>query len=107
MVNPFKLTEGRQFAVVQGYVIDTKDRGDVNMLLFKKDTMDPESKLISVAAWALADGQSGVDMRKMTIGLKGTFVVCIVKVREKIKDGKTFENFDLLYIVKPPAPKSA
>ncbi len=107
MQNPFRLTEGKQFAVIQGYVIDVKDRGDVNMLLFKKDTMDPSSKLISVAAWALADGQSGTDMREMTKDLKGRFVVCIVKVREKIKDGKTFENFDLLYLVKPPVSKTA
>ena len=79
MVNPYKLTDGRKLALIQGYVIDVKDRGDVNMLLFKKDTQDPSSKLISVAAWALAEGQSGADMREMTKDTKGKFVVCIVK----------------------------
>ena len=71
MVNPYKLTDGRKLALIQGYVIDVKDRGDVNMLLFKKDTQDPSSKLISVAAWALAEGQSGADMREMTKDTKG------------------------------------
>ncbi len=107
MQNPFKLLEGKQYAVIQGYVIDVKDRGDVNMLLFKKDTMDPASKLVSVAAWALAEGQSGTDWREMTKNLKGKFVVCIVKVREKVKDGKTFENYDLWYLAKPPVQQSA
>ena len=41
MINPVKLTEGKQYAIIQGYVIDVRDRGDANMLLFKKDTMDP------------------------------------------------------------------
>ena len=49
MINPVKLTEGKQYAIIQGYVIDVRDRGDANMLLFKKDTMDPSSKLLSVA----------------------------------------------------------
>ena len=105
MVNPYKLTDGRKLALIQGYVIDVKDRGDVNMLLFKKDTQDPSSKLISVTAWALAEGQSGADMREMTKDTKGKFVVCIVKVRDKEKDGKLYENYDLTYIIKPPMQK--
>lgn len=105
MTNPYKLVDGKKYAVIQGYVIDVKDRGDVNMVLFKKDTLDPSSKLISVAAWGLAEGQSGADLREMTMDIKGKFVVCIVKVREKVKDGKLYENFDLAYIIKPPAQK--
>ena len=105
MVNPYKLTDGRKLALIQGYVIDVKDRGDVNMLLFKKDTQDPSSKLISVAAWALVEGQSGADMREMTKDTKGKFVVCVVKVRDKEKDGKLYENYDLTYIIKPPMQK--
>ena len=100
MVNPYKLTDGRKLALIQGYVIDAKDRGDVNMLLFKKDTQDPSSKLISVAAWALAEGQSGADMREMTKDTKGKFVVCVVKVRDKEKDGKlyAFRLFSSIYL---------
>ena len=60
MVNPYKLTDGRKLALIQGYVIDVKDRGDVNMLLFKKDTQDPSSKLISVAAWRLQKDRAGL-----------------------------------------------
>lgn len=37
MINPYKLTDGKKYAVIQGYVIDVKDRGDANMVLFKKD----------------------------------------------------------------------
>ena len=43
----------------------------------------------------------------MTMDLKGKFVVCIVKVREKMKDGKMYENYDLIYIVKPPEQKKS
>jgi len=107
MINPFKLTEGRQYAIIQGYVIDVRDRGDANMLLFKKDTMDPSSKLLSVAAWALADGQSGHDMQEMTNDLKGKFVVCVTKVRPKIRDGKLYENYDLIYLIRPPEQRTA
>ena len=107
MINPVKLTEGRQYAIIQGYVIDVRDRGDANMLLFKKDTMDPSSKLLSVAAWALAEGQSGYDMQEMTNDLKGRFVVCVTKVRSKIRDGKLYENYDLIYLIRPPEPRTA
>jgi len=107
MINPVKLTEGRQYAIIQGYVIDVRDRGDANMLLFKKDTMDPSSKLLSVAAWALAEGQSGYDMHEMTNDLKGKFVVCVTKVRSKIRDGKLYENYDLIYLIRPPEPRTA
>lgn len=107
MINPYKLTDGKKYAVIQGYVIDVKDRGDANMVLFKKDTHDPSSKLVAVAAWALSEGQTGADLREMTMDLKGKFVVCIVKVREKMKDGKMYENYDLIYIVKPPEHKKS
>ena len=85
MVNPYKLTDGRKFALIQGYVIDVKDRGDVNMLLFKKDTQDPSSKLISVAAWALAEGQSGADMREMTKDTKVNLLSVLLRfvIRKK------------------------
>ena len=53
MINPYKLTEGKKYAVIQGFVIDVKDRGDANMVLFKKDTHDPSSKLVAVAAWVM------------------------------------------------------
>ena len=102
MTNPFELADGKRLSVVQGYVIDVKDRGDVNMVLFKKDTSDPSSKLIAVAAWSLAEGQSGADMYEMTKDLKGRFVVCIVNIRIKEKDGKRYENYDLKYIAKAP-----
>ena len=95
MINPYKLTDGKKYAVIQGYVIDVKDRGDANMVLFKKDTHDPSSKLVAVAAWALSEGQTGADLREMTM------------VREKMKDGKMYENYDLIYIVKPPEQKKS
>ena len=41
----------------------------------------------------------------MTKDTKGKFVVCIVKVRDKEKDGKLYENYDLTYIIKPPMQK--
>ena len=102
MINPFELMNGKRFGVIQGYVIDVRDRGDVNMVLFKKDTSNPSSKLIAVAAWALAEGQSGANMYEMTKDLKGRFVVCIVSIRTKEKDGKKYENYDLKYIAKAP-----
>ena len=70
MINPVKLADGKQYAIIQGYVIDVRDRGEANLLLFKKDTMDPASQLLSVAAWALAEGQSGYDLQAMTYDLK-------------------------------------
>lgn len=106
MINPVKLADGKQYAIIQGYVIDVRDRGEANLLLFKKDTMDPASQLLSVAAWALAEGQSGYDLQAMTYDLKGKFVVCVTKVRSKVKDGKLYENYDLVYLIKPPEQKS-
>lgn len=32
MINPHELSDQRKLALVQGYVIDVKDKGDVNML---------------------------------------------------------------------------
>ena len=29
MVNPYDLTDSRQLALIQGYVVDVKDKGDV------------------------------------------------------------------------------
>ena len=52
MINPYELKDERALGLIQGYVIDVKDKGDCNMLLFKKDTMYRASDLISVAAWA-------------------------------------------------------
>ena len=60
------------------------------MLLFKKDTIDPLSELIAVAMWAPAEGQSGVDMYEITKDLKGRFVVCVVSIRQREKDGKRY-----------------
>lgn len=40
-----------------------------------------------------------------TAELRDKFVVCIVKVRDKEKDGKLYENYDLTYIIKPPMQK--
>ena len=60
MVNPYKLTDGRKLALIQGYVIDVKDRGDVNMLLFKKDTQDPSSKLTQLRRGRLQKGRAGL-----------------------------------------------
>ena len=107
MVNPLELADGKQIGIIFGYVIAVKDKGDANMLLFKKDTTDPSSELISVAAWALAEGQSGADMYEMTKDLKGRFVVCVVGIRQKIKDGKSYTNYDLKYLIKPPLKATA
>lgn len=41
-------------------------------------------------------------MYEMTKDLKGRFVVCIVSIRTKEKDGKKYENYDLKYIAKAP-----
>ena len=107
MINPFELVDGKNYGIIFGYVIAVKDKGDVNMLLFKKDTTDPSSDLIAVAAWAPAEGQSGVDMYEMTKDLKGRFVVCVVNIRQREKDGKRYENYDLKYLIKPPLKQSA
>ena len=90
MINPYDLTDSRQLALIQGYVVDVKDKGDVNMLLFRKDTTKGDGGLVSVAAWAVGEGQDTPDMKKMTDDLKGTFVACIVIVRKKEKDGKLY-----------------
>ena len=107
MVNPYDLTDLRQLALIQGYVVDVKDKGDVNMLLFRKDTTKGDGGLISVAAWAAGEGQDTPDMKKMTDGLKGTFVACVVIVRKKEKDGKLYTNYDLKYLIRPPKEKAS
>ena len=55
----------------------------------------------------MKEGQSESDMRKMTAGLKGRFVVCYVLARKKIKDGKVYINYDLKYIIKAPIGNNA
>ena len=107
MVNPYDLTDSRQLAPIQGYVVDVKDKGDVNMLLFRKDTTKGDGGLISVAAWAAGEGQDTPDMKKMTDGLKGAFVACVVIVRKKEKDGKLYTNYDLKYLIRPPKEKAS
>lgn len=110
MINPYifpSQPEGKEFGLIAGYVVAVKDKGDSNMLLFKKDTMDQSSNLVAVAAWGLKEGQSGSDMRKMTADLKGRFVVCYVLARKKIKDGKVYTNYDLKYIIKAPIGNNA
>ena len=105
MRNPYVLPglpEGKQYAIIQGFVIAVKDRGDANMILFREDTMDTQSPLVSVAAWGLSEGQSGTDMKAITEDLKGKFVVCVVGIREKEQDGKVYRNYDLKYIVRTP-----
>ena len=99
MVNPYDLTDSRQLALIQGYVVDVKDKGDVNMLLFRKDTTKGDGGLIS--------GQDTPDMKKMTDGLKGAFVACVVIVRKKEKDGKLYTNYDLKYLIRPPKEKAS
>lgn len=64
MINPYDLTDSRPLALIQGYVVDVKDKGDVNMLLFRKDTTSGESDIISAAAWAAGEGQDTHDMKK-------------------------------------------
>lgn len=109
VINPYIISGNeKDKAIIFGYVIDVKDRGDSNILLFKKDTTDPSSELIAVAAWAADPGQKNtVDMRKMTGDLKGRFVVCICRVRPKEKDGKNYNNYDLQYIIKSPQKEAA
>lgn len=102
MVNPYELTDSRPLALIQGYVLDIKDKGNANMLLFRKDTTGKEPGIVSVAAWAAGEGQDTPDMKKMTDDLKGTFVACIVVVRKKEKDGKLYTNYDLKYLIRPP-----
>lgn len=107
MINPYIIAaDEKDKAIIFGYVIDVKDRGDSNMLLFKKDTMDPSSDIIAVAAWAPVPGQSSsIDMREMTMDCKGRFCVCVCNIRQKEKDGKMYNNYDLRYIIKSPKPK--
>ena len=107
MINPYDLTDSRPLALIEGYVVDVKDKGDVNMLLFRKDTTSGESGIISVAAWAAGEGQDTPDMKKMTDDLKGTFVACVVIVRKKEKDGKLYTNYDLKYLIRPPKEKAS
>ena len=110
MVNPYVIgmsKDGKPLALVLGYVLGVKDKGNVNMLLFKKDNTDPESEVISVAAWGLSDGQHGADMREMTKDLKGRYVACVVTIRKKVRDGKTYETCDLEFLVKPPSKSTA
>ena len=103
MKNPFELaTDGRSYGIISGYVVDVKDKGDKNILLFRKDTTDKSSDLVAVAAWGLAEGQTGPDLYGMTKDLKGRFVVCVVNIREKFYDGKKYTNYDLKFFVKTP-----
>ena len=97
----------RALGLIQGYVIDVRDKGDCNMLLFKKDTMDRNSDLVAVAAWAPKEGQNTPDLKKMTDNVKGRFIACIVIIRKKEKDGKVYTNYDMKYLVKPPAEKAS
>ena len=107
MINPYELKDERALGLIQGYVIDVKDKGDCNMLLFKKDTMDRASDLISVAAWAPQAGQDTPDMKAMTDDVKGKFIACIVIIRKKEKNGKLYTNYDRKYLIKPPVGKTA
>ena len=83
MINPYIIAaDEKDKAIIFGYVIDVKDRGDSNMLLFKKDTMDPSSDIIAVAAWGAVPGQNcSIDMREMTMDCKGRFCVCVCNIR--------------------------
>lgn len=107
MLNPYELKDERELGLIMGYVIDVKDKGDCNMLLFKKDTMDRNSDLIAVAAWAPQEGQTSPDMKAMTDDVKGRFIACIVIIRQKVKDGKRYTNYDMKYLIKPPASEKA
>ncbi len=107
MVNPYELNDERKLGIIQGFVIDVKDKGDCNMLLFKKDTMDRDSGLISVAAWAPQEGQDTPNMKEMTDDVKGKFIACVVIIRKKEKDGKLYTNYDMKYLIKPPSDKAA
>ena len=46
-------------------------------------------------------------MREMTKDLKGRYVACVVTIRKKVRDGKTYENCDLEFLVKPPIKLTA
>lgn len=107
MLNPYYLDEKKEKAIIIGYVIDIKDKGDANMLLFKQDTMDSSSEILAVAAWAPKEGQTNTDFKKMTDDVKGRFVVCVVKIRKKAVNGKLYTNYDLQLIIKPPREKAA
>ncbi len=109
MINPYIIgADEKDKAIIFGYVLDVKDKGDSCVLLFKKDTMNPSSEIIGVAAWAPVEGQSSsVDMREMVLDCKGRFVVCVCKVRPKERDGRMYQNYDLRYIIKAPIPKEA
>ena len=107
MINPYDLTDSRQLALIQGYVVDVKDKGDVNMLLFRKDTTKGDGGLVSEAAWAVVEGHDTPDMKKMTDVLKGTVVDGIFIVRKKEKDGKLYTNYDLKYLIRPPKEKAS
>lgn len=107
MKNPFELaTDGKSYGIISGYVVDVKDNGNRNILLFRKDTTDKSSDLVAVAAWALAEGQTGPDLYGMTKDLKGRFVVCVVNIREKTFEGKKYRNFDLKFLIKMPRQDS-
>ena len=76
MINPYELKDERALGLIQGYVIDVKDKGDCNMLLFKKDTMDRASDLISVAAWAPQAGQDTPEVVKNKNPTAQTSLAC-------------------------------
>ena len=108
MVNPYDLTDSRQLALIQGYVVDVKDKGDVNMLLFRKDTTKGDGGLISVAAWAAGEGQDTPDMKKDDGWLEGS--LCCLRChcsQERKKDGKLYTNYDLKYLIRPPKEKAS
>ena len=95
MINPYELKDERALGLIQGYVIDVKDK------------MDRASDLISVAAWAPQAGQDTPDMKAMTDDVKGKFIACIVIIRKKEKNGKLYTNYDMKYLIKPPVGKTA
>ena len=84
MINPYIIAaDEKDKAIIFGYVIDVKDRGDSNMLLFKKDTMDPSSDIIAVAAWGAVPGQNcSIDMREtVRVDFACVYAISVLKKR--------------------------
>lgn len=106
MINPYELKDERALGLIQGYVIDVKDKGDCNMLCSRK-TQGIGLRPVSVAAWAPQAGQDTPDMKAMTDDVKGKFIACIVIIRKKEKNGKLYTNYDMKYLIKPPVGKTA
>lgn len=79
-------------------------REDFQILALKPDEFELLQLLLDETITSIIDN---THMKKMTDGLKGAFVACVVIVRKKEKDGKLYTNYDLKYLIRPPKEKAS